>query len=74
MNPLCSCSLKIEDTLHYFLHSHHFYSQRIDLMSSLKSICDSFKDNQNKEISKNNIKMCFYTVTLILMKTKINLV
>ena len=24
MNPLCSCSLEIEDTSHYLMHCHHF--------------------------------------------------
>ena len=24
LNPLCSCSLEIEDTVHYLLHCHHF--------------------------------------------------
>ena len=32
MNPLCSCSLEIEDTLHYLLHCHHFNHIRTDLM------------------------------------------
>ena len=38
MNPLCSCSLEIEDTSHYLLHCHHFSQYRIDLMNSVKSI------------------------------------
>ena len=38
MNPLCSCSLEIEDTSYYLLHSHYFYHQWIDCMSSEKSI------------------------------------
>ena len=32
MNPLCSCSLEIEDTSHYLLHCHYFCQYRIDLM------------------------------------------
>ena len=28
LNPLCSCSLKIEDTSHYLLHCHHFLHHR----------------------------------------------
>ena len=42
MNPLCSCSLEIEDTLHYLLHCHHFNHIRIDLMNSVKSVYDNF--------------------------------
>ena len=34
--PLCSCSLKIEDKKHYFLHFHHFSQNHIDLINSLK--------------------------------------
>ena len=33
INPLCSCSLDIEDTSHYLLHCHHFVQHRIDLMN-----------------------------------------
>ena len=38
INPLCSCSLEIEDTSHYLLHCHHFSQYRIDLMNSVKLI------------------------------------
>ena len=43
MNPICSCSLEIQDTSHYLLLCHHFYYQQIDLMSSVKSIRDNFE-------------------------------
>ena len=36
LNPLRSCSLEIEDTLHYLLHCYHFSKHRIDLMNSVK--------------------------------------
>ena len=42
LNPLCSCSLEIEDTSHYLLHCHHFPHHRVVLMNSVKSICDNF--------------------------------
>ena len=42
MNPVCSCSLQIEDTSHYLLHCHHFTLNSIDLMNSVKSICNNF--------------------------------
>ena len=38
MNPLCSCSLEIEDTSYYLLNCHHFSQYRIDLMNSVKLI------------------------------------
>ena len=53
MNPLCSCSLEIEDTSHYLLHCHHFSQYRIDLMNSVKSILENFEslsDNVKKDI------------------------
>ena len=43
MNPVCSCSLEIEDTSHYLLHCHHFTLNWIDLKDSVKSICCNFK-------------------------------
>ena len=43
MNPLCSCSLEIEDTSHYLLHCYHFSHYRIDLMNSVKSILENFE-------------------------------
>ena len=43
MNPVCSCGLEIEDTPHYLLHCHHFALHCIDLMNSVKSICDNFE-------------------------------
>ena len=53
MNPLCSCSLEIEDTSHYLLHCHHFSQYRIDLMNSVKSILENFEslsDNVKNDI------------------------
>ena len=32
LNPLCSCSLEIEDTTHYLLHCRHFSTQHANLM------------------------------------------
>ena len=49
MNLLCSCSLEIEDTLHYLLHCHHFNHIRIDLMSSVKSVYDNFESLSDKD-------------------------
>ena len=53
LNPLCSCSLEIEDTSHYLLHCHHFSHHRIDLMNSVKSVFDnseSMPDNVRKDL------------------------
>ena len=53
LNPLCSCSLEIEDTVPYHLHYHHFFQYRFDLMNSVKSFSDnfgSFSDNVKRDI------------------------
>ena len=49
MKPLCSCSLEIEDTLHYLPHCHHFNHICINLMNSVKSV-ESLSDEVKKFI------------------------
>ena len=55
MNPLCFCSLEIEDISHYLMHCHHFYHLRIDLMRGVKSVWDNFES-----ISDNNKDVLLY--------------
>ena len=50
LNPLCSSSKKIEDTSHYRQHCHHFSHHCVDLMNSVKSVCD------NCESMSGNVK------------------
>ena len=38
INPLSSCSLSVENNVHFFLHCHHFSLQRQTLMNNIKSI------------------------------------
>ena len=56
MNPVSSCSLEIEDTFHYPQQCHHFTLHRIDLMNSVKSICNNFKSMTDK----NKITLLLY--------------
>ena len=49
MNSLCSCSLQIEDTLHYLLHCHHFNHICTDLMNNVKSVIDNFESLSEKD-------------------------
>ena len=56
MNPVCSCSLEIEDTSHYLLHCHHFTLHRIDLTNSVKFICNNFESMTNN----NKITLLLY--------------
>ena len=38
INPLCSCSLKIESTSHFLLHCHHYTKIRVTLLNSIAEI------------------------------------
>ena len=38
INPLCSCSLSVENNVYFFLYCHHFSLQRQTLMNNIKSI------------------------------------
>ena len=41
INPLCSCSLEVESTVHFFLHCHSFVNIMNTLLNKLNSIsCD----------------------------------
>ena len=42
INPLCSCSLEVENTLHFFLHCHHYSIFRMGLMNKVNQIDESF--------------------------------
>ena len=53
LNPLCLCSLEIENTSHYLLHCQYYSEHRINLINSVKSISDnfeSFSDNVQRDI------------------------
>ena len=53
LNPLCPCSLVIEDTTHYLVHCQYFSNHRYDLMNSVKSIIPNFEsltDNNRIDI------------------------
>ena len=53
LNPLCSCSLEIEDTTHYLLHCRYFSNQRTDLMNSVNSVVQNFEfmsENNKKDL------------------------
>ena len=38
INPLCTCSLDIESTVHYFLHCNYYNSARISLLNNLNFV------------------------------------
>ena len=65
LNPLCFCSLEIEDASHCLLHCHHISNHRVIFMNSVKSICDNF------DSISDNVKEDLLLYDL--MKTKIKL-
>ena len=42
INPLCFCSLEVENTLHFFLHCHHYSTFRMGLMNKVNQIDENF--------------------------------
>ena len=38
INPLCTCSLDLESTVHYFLRCNYYNSARISLLNDLNSV------------------------------------
>ena len=56
LNPLCSCSLEIEDIKRYLLHCQHFSNHHCDLMNSVKSIIPNFESLTNN----NRIDILLY--------------
>ena len=48
INPLCTCSLEVESTAHFFLHCHHYLNIRAKLLNSLEVI-DTILHKLSKE-------------------------
>ena len=42
INPLCSCSLEVENTLHFFLHCHHYSTFHMGLMNKVNQTDENF--------------------------------
>ena len=81
LNPLCSCSLEIEDTTHYLFHCRHFSTQRANLMNSIKSVFQNFEflsENNKKDLllfgdsrfSKNKNKVILEATLTFIKKTE----
>ena len=50
VNPLCSCSLEIESTKHFFLRYHNYVTFRATLMNELNSINSKFSTLEHDEL------------------------
>ena len=79
INPLWSCSLEVENMLHFFLHCHHYSIFRMGLMNKVNQIDENFSylSDDNKvslllysdsrfDDNKNNFILWAASVTYIL--------
>ena len=66
INPLCSCSLEMENTLHFFLHCQHYLTFRMGLMNKVNQIDENFSCLSDN--NKVNLPL-FVTQDLMTMKT-----
>ena len=53
LNPLCSCSLQLETTNHYFLHCHYYNDIRKILLDTAKEITNICLSDFSDEILVN---------------------
>ena len=52
INLLCSCSLEVESTTHFFLHCHNFVNIRNTLLNKLKSISCDISNCSDRSLTK----------------------
>ena len=50
INPLCSCSLDVESTIHYFLHCPQFTIQRRTLLNTISQIDNKLLDSNESNL------------------------
>ena len=68
ISPLCTCSLDIESTVHYFLHCNYYNSARISLLNDLNSV-----DRTLLNLSDLSLDNVFSMMALSLMTLKMHL-
>ena len=52
INPLCTCSLEVESTVHFFLHCHHYHNIRAKLLNSLEVIDTNLLKLSEEQLTK----------------------
>ena len=52
ISPLCSCSLEVESTTHFFLHCHNFVNIRNTLLNRLKSISCDISNSSDRSLNQ----------------------
>ena len=50
INPLCSCSLDVESTIHYFLHCSQFTIERHTLLDKISQIDNKLLDSNESNL------------------------
>ena len=68
VNLLCTCSLQVESTVHFFLHCHHYHNIRAKFLNSLEVL-----DTNLLKLSEEQLTKVLYTVCLKSIKTKIEI-
>ena len=51
INPLCTCSLDVESTEHFFLHCHHYHEIRPKLFYSIRIIDENLLKLSDKQLT-----------------------
>ena len=53
INPLCTCSLDVESTIHYFLHCPTFTIERHTLLNTISHIDNKLLDSNESSLIQN---------------------
>ena len=52
INLLCTCSLEVESTVHFFLHYHHYQNIRAKLLNSVEVIDTNLLNLSEEQLTK----------------------
>ena len=52
INLLCTCSLEVESTVHFFLHCHHYHNVQAKLLNSLEVINTNLVKLSDEQLTK----------------------
>ena len=84
IDPLCSCSLDVESTIHYFLHCPQFTIERHTLLNTISQIVNKLLDSNESNLIQNllfddpskdteaNTEILNATVNYVLMTKKLD--
>ena len=52
INPLCTCSLKVESTVHFFLHCPHYHNVQAKRLNSIEAIDTNLFKLSEEQLTK----------------------